>query len=98
MSDGGKGSRRRPNKVPQAQVDANYDAIFGARVPTYLKRFTEETNMQVRANPEGKIGSCGCGRSPTGDCIGWHGLTEAQLAEAQAKYQTENVKDTTQGG
>ena len=52
--------------------------------------------MQVRANPEGKIGSCGCGRSPTGDCIGWHGLTETQLAEATAKYQTENVKASTQ--
>jgi hypothetical protein len=21
-------------------------------------------------------GQCGCGRSPTGQCIGWHGLTE----------------------
>ena len=21
---------------------------------------------------------CGCGRSPTGDCIGWHGLTNEQ--------------------
>ena len=21
-------------------------------------------------------GQCGCGRSPTGRCIGWHGLTE----------------------
>ena len=21
-------------------------------------------------------GQCGCGRSPTGKCIGWHGLTE----------------------
>ena len=53
--------------------------------------------MQVRANPEGKIGSCGCGRSPTGYCIGWHGLTETQLAEAQAKYQAENVKAPTHG-
>jgi hypothetical protein len=32
--------------------------------------------MQVRANPNGKIGSCGCGRSPTGNCCGWHGLSE----------------------
>lgn len=23
-----------------------------------------------------KTGTCGCGRSPTGQCIGWHGLTE----------------------
>ena len=22
--------------------------------------------------------SCPCGRSPTGKCIGWHGLTEAE--------------------
>lgn len=52
--------------------------------------------MQVRANPSGKIGTCGCGRSPTGDCIGWHGLTEEQyqikkgeweLAEYQKKAQ-----------
>lgn len=21
-------------------------------------------------------GTCGCGRSPTGDCIGWHSLSE----------------------
>jgi len=21
-------------------------------------------------------GQCGCGRSPTGRCVGWHGLTE----------------------
>ena len=23
-----------------------------------------------------KKGTCGCGRSPTGDCIGWHSLPE----------------------
>ncbi len=22
------------------------------------------------------IGQCGCGRSPTGKCIGWHALSE----------------------
>jgi hypothetical protein len=22
--------------------------------------------------------SCGCGRSPTGKCVGWHSLTEDQ--------------------
>ena len=30
--------------------------------------------MQVRADNE--FGKCGCGRSPTGKCIGWHSLTE----------------------
>ena len=26
-------------------------------------------------------GTCKCGRSPTGDCIGWHKLTEEQYQE-----------------
>lgn len=25
---------------------------------------------------ENEVGKCGCGRSPTGKCIGWHGLSE----------------------
>jgi hypothetical protein len=49
--------------------------------------------MQVRANPEGKIGTCGCGRSPTGDCIGWHGLNEQQLKEAQEKWALQEAKN-----
>jgi hypothetical protein len=48
--------------------------------------------MQVRANPEGKIGTCGCGRSPTGDCIGWHGLNEEQLKQAQEAWALEEAK------
>jgi hypothetical protein len=38
----------------------------------------------MMTKPDGKY-SCGCGRSPTGKCIGWHALTEeayqAKLAE-----------------
>ena len=41
-----------------------------------------------------KKGTCGCGRSPTGDCIGWHGLTEDQYKLAHEKYLT-NQEDTT---
>lgn len=50
--------------------------------------------MQVRANPEGKIGTCGCGRSPTGDCIGWHGLNEEQLKAAQEKWALQESKNS----
>jgi len=43
--------------------------------------------MQIRVAEDGKkFGTCGCGRSPTGDCIGWHGLNEDQLKEAQTKW------------
>jgi hypothetical protein len=31
--------------------------------------------------------SCGCGRSPTGQCIGWHGLTDDEYQKRLAEYQ-----------
>ena len=60
----------------------NYDLIWGKK------------NMQVRVQEnENDIGKCGCGRSPTGKCIGWHGLNEQQLKEAQEKYQAQQVEN-----
>ena len=38
-----------------------------------------------------KQGTCGCGRSPTGDCIGWHSLSEAEYLERKEKYETGKV-------
>jgi len=42
--------------------------------------------MQVRAteNTE-EFGKCGCGRSPTGKCIGLHSLTEQQWIEGKTQ-------------
>ena len=34
----GKGSGRRPTKVPKEVADANYEAIFGKYVPLYLRK------------------------------------------------------------
>ena len=31
-------------------------------------------------NVKKENGTCGCGRSPTGDCVGWHMLTEEEYA------------------
>jgi hypothetical protein len=45
--------------------------------------------MQVRANE--KMGSCGCGRSPSGDCCGWHGLSEDQYREQLAIWENKNL-------
>ena len=33
---------------------------------------------------------CGCGRSPTDKCIGWHELTEEQYQEELKKWEEEN--------
>jgi hypothetical protein len=48
--------------------------------------------MQVRVPETGKkLGTCGCGRSPSGDCCGWHGLSEDAYREALAKYDAEQM-------
>ncbi|NDB82521.1 MAG: hypothetical protein EB127_07245 [Alphaproteobacteria bacterium] len=32
-------------------------------------------------------GLCGCGRSPTGKCCGWHALTEEQFQIKKNEYE-----------
>jgi len=34
--------------------------------------------------------SCGCGRSPTGRCVGWHSLTEEQYKKKLAEWKEQN--------
>jgi hypothetical protein len=44
--------------------------------------------MQVRADQLTESGSsCGCGRSPTGKCIGWHALSEEEFREKLAIWE-----------
>ena len=42
-----------------------------------------------------KKGTCGCGRSPTGNCIGWHSLTEEQYKQKLVEWTEEKHKDTS---
>ena len=82
-----KGSRPRPYSVSQTQFGNNYDAIF-----------RKDKEMQVRVKEDGKkFGSCGCGRSPTGDCIGWHGLSEDAFKQKLEEYQAKQLNETNQG-
>jgi hypothetical protein len=42
--------------------------------------------MQIKAVAENEeIGKCGCGRSPTGKCIGLHSLTEQEWIEGKTQ-------------
>jgi hypothetical protein len=38
------------------------------------------------------IMECGCGRSPTGKCIGWHALSEEEYQNELDKFQAEEAK------
>lgn len=44
--------------------------------------------MQMRVEEDkDKIGQCGCGRSPTGRCIGWHALSEDEFRQKLAQFE-----------
>lgn len=48
--------------------------------------------MQVKVEENNSnIGKCGCGRSPTGKCIGWHGLTEDMYRHQLMLYMEDQL-------
>lgn len=57
---------------------------FSVSNEEYARRWDAIFQRDVK---EEKKGTCGCGRSPTGDCIGWHSLNEEQLKAAREKWQ-----------
>jgi hypothetical protein len=36
--------------------------------------------------------SCGCGRSPTGKCVGWHKLTEEEYKQRLREYEAKKAE------
>lgn len=38
------------------------------------------------------VATCGCGRSPTGNCVGWHALDEATYQVRLAEYNLEMTR------
>ena len=55
--------------------------------------FKRIEDMQIRVKEDqSKIGQCGCGRSPTGKCIGWHGLTEEAFKAKLEEYKLNEGK------
>jgi hypothetical protein len=94
-----KGSKPRPYSVPLKEFNNNFDVIFrkDKRLEEEAKQEDEEFNridhMQVRVKEDqSKVGQCGCGRSPTGKCIGWHGLTEEAFKEKLEEYKLNESK------
>jgi len=81
MGHGGKGSSPRPLSVSYEEFSNSFETIFGKK------------KMQVRVKENAdEVGKCGCGRSPTGKCIGWHGLTEEAFKEKLQEYKLNEGK------
>ena len=47
-------------------------------------------NMKYGAERKFVCTTCGCGRSPTGMCKGWHGLTEEEYVAKKKLFDEEN--------
>jgi hypothetical protein len=53
--------------------------------------------MQDATIKQGKISmseapKCGCGRSPTGNCMGWHALSEDEYQQKKAAYEARQAE------
>jgi hypothetical protein len=94
-----KGSKARPFSISQREFDNRWDIIF-RKSPQQVQdavledeEFNRIDHMQVRVKEDAdKVGQCGCGRSPTGKCIGWHGLTEQAFKEKLEEYKLNEGK------
>jgi hypothetical protein len=75
----GKGSSPRPFSVSHEEFANSFERIFGKK------------NKMSPSVEQMKKGTCGCGRSPTGDCCGWHALSEDQYQERKEQYETGKV-------
>ena len=71
QAEAGKGSRPRPYSISYKEFTKNWDSIF-------TKNIKDNTKMTQR--------TCGCGRSPTGMCIGWHSLTKEEYEKKLVEH------------
>ena len=83
----GKGSSPRPFSVSQSEFADNWDRIF---------RNNSRMTPKYKDNGE-DVGTCGCGRSPTGKCVGWHGLTEDEYKKRLAEFNRQEQSSNNTG-
>jgi hypothetical protein len=83
MGDGGKGSKARPLSVSQEEFANSFENIFGKK--------DKAMQIRVKENAE-EFGKCGCGRSPTGKCCGWHGLSEEMYKHQLMLYMEDQLR------
>ena len=41
----------------------------------------------IKGKSMSRVIKCGCGRSPSGNCIGWHALSEVEYQTKKAEYE-----------
>lgn len=46
----------------------------------------------MQQSNDNEIGKCGCGRSPTGKCIGWHSLSEEMYNHQKMLWMEDQLR------
>lgn len=59
----------------------------------YYNIFRKDNMTPELQENDSEVGNCGCGRSPTGKCIGWHSLTEELYQHKQMLWLEEQLKN-----
>lgn len=62
-------------------MPGNWDGKSRPSTDSYRKNFDDIFEKK----------SCPCGRSPTGKCIGWHGLSESDYQKKLKEWKEKNV-------
>ena len=57
----------------------------------HLHNETEAPLQIQQIIKELEMAECGCGRSPNGNCVGWHDLTEEKYLEKKAAYEAKQA-------
>ena len=50
----------------------------------------------MMTKPGSSPNACGCGRSPTGKCIGWHALSEEEYQAKSAEYELAKYRESAE--
>lgn len=64
-------------------------------LPVTYKKTQTFTSLSLKREQEtdmAEANTCGCGRSPTGKCCGWHNLSEEQYAEKKAQWEARQAE------
>ena len=56
------------------------------------KRLSTMSNQNKGIKTMSEAPKCGCGRSPTGNCIGWHALSEEKYQDKKTQYEAKKAK------
>lgn len=60
-------------------------------IKSKLSMYKIKVNYIIKEKIMSKVKKCGCGRSPSGNCIGWHALSEEEYQTKKAEYEAKKT-------